>query len=154
MSNLKTYLNSYTFKDTALFPNVNGTGYDQPSVDIFGGLEQIEHASYNNTFDFYERVMVLLNKLKDAHTYFVPPCVQKFSYTLPYYFSIYQNADLSQSVKIDRTVPTTYQKYISDGGVDFYNNTEILCINLKGKPIYNQFNEPNDGTYLAAEAIA
>ncbi|KAA6372627.1 MAG: hypothetical protein EZS28_031845 [Streblomastix strix] len=73
---VKTYMNSYAFKDTSLYPNANGTGYDQPSVDIFGGLDEIEHTQFNNTFDFYEHVMVLLNKLKDAHTYFVPPFVE------------------------------------------------------------------------------
>ncbi|KAA6366804.1 MAG: hypothetical protein EZS28_037668, partial [Streblomastix strix] len=151
---VKTYLNSYAFKDTSLYPNANGTGYDQPSVDIYGSLDEIEHTQFNNTFDFYERIMVLLNKLKDAHTYFVPPCIQKFSYVLPYVFSIYQNSDLTQSVRMHYVFPSARQKYLSDGGVDFRDNTEFLRINLKGKPIYTDKGQLNDGTYLAAEAIA
>lgn len=109
---MKAYLNSYTFKDTALYPNASGSGYDQPSIDIFDSLDEIGQTSFNNTFDFYERIMVLLNDLKDAHTYFIPPCIRKFSYVLPYFFNIYSNPDLSQSVKIHIAFSSPYQKYL------------------------------------------
>ncbi|KAA6386461.1 MAG: hypothetical protein EZS28_018010 [Streblomastix strix] len=151
---LKTYLQSYTFVDTSLNPNVNKVGYDQSPVDIFTSLDEIEQTSFNNTFDFYERIMVLLNNLKDAHTYFFPPCIQKFAYVLPYIFSIYQNGDLTQNVKVHIIIQDAHKVYIKNGGVDFEDDTEIIRINLKGKPIYSETNELNDGTYLASEAIA
>ncbi|KAA6395476.1 MAG: hypothetical protein EZS28_008996 [Streblomastix strix] len=141
ISLLKEYLNSYAFIDTSLNPPGAPIGYGKHAVNIIISLDKINKSIYNNTFDFYEDIMVLLNNLKDPHTIFTPPCVSKFNY-LFFNFKVNQNeTDKSFyiTVKIDDT--------------DFIVNK----INIQGLPLYIQVNDTeidNNGTYPALEAIA
>jgi hypothetical protein len=95
MSRLRAYLANYGFVDTSLNPLGDADGYGAHAMDIMGGLDVIEAAvrngTYTNTFDFYEAIMVLLNELKEPHTTFIPPCVSKFVYMLPFYFEMEKN---------------------------------------------------------------
>ncbi|KAA6393847.1 MAG: hypothetical protein EZS28_010623, partial [Streblomastix strix] len=138
---LKEYLNSYAFLDTSLNPTGSPIGYGKHAVDIIGSLNSISaNISYNNTFDFYESIMILLNNLKDPHTIFTPPCVSKFNY-LFFNFKVNQN-------QTDKTFYIT----IKSNGNDYI----VDKINIKGLPIYdpNDNSSINEGTYPALEAIA
>ncbi|KAA6385518.1 MAG: hypothetical protein EZS28_018955 [Streblomastix strix] len=153
---LETYLQSYVFIDTALNPNQNGSCYNQKPVDLLFSLRDIKKETYINTYDFYERLMVLFNDLKDAHTYFEPPCLNKFAFVLPYYFSIYPSSNNTQIVKVSYKIDPAFALYNTSGNVIFDQNTEILQMNLKGKTIYNNSatKQLNVGSYKASEAIA
>ncbi|KAA6402212.1 MAG: hypothetical protein EZS28_002264 [Streblomastix strix] len=131
------YLSGYSQLDTSLNPPGPSIGYGNHSVDIIGGLEEINSSTkYTNTFDFYEDIMVLLNKLKDPSTIFIPPCVQKFSYQVAD-TRMHKNAsDNSYYVTIDN------DQYV------------VKYINWKGLPIFkNDGNELNEGTQLPLDAI-
>ncbi|KAA6402704.1 MAG: hypothetical protein EZS28_001775 [Streblomastix strix] len=154
ISLLETYVQSYAFLDTSLNPNAGGNSYNQESIDLQQVLKDIRRETFNNTFDFYERIMVLFNSLKDPHTYFVPPCVKNLIYVLPYYFSLFPAADGSQTVKIHYQIDPAFNKYNNGSTILLNYDTEILHINIKGKTVYTPTGELNDGTYKAAEAIA
>ncbi|KAA6378954.1 MAG: hypothetical protein EZS28_025519, partial [Streblomastix strix] len=151
---LETYLQSYAFIDTALNPNVGGNSYNQDPVDLLWALRDIRRETYNNTFDFYERLMVLFNSMKETHTYFVPPCIQKFAYVLPYIFSIFPDENGTQHVRLHYQIDPAIKLYNDSRNIMLNYDTEILYINIKGKPIYNSDRQYNDGTYPAAEAMA
>ncbi|KAA6393278.1 MAG: hypothetical protein EZS28_011193, partial [Streblomastix strix] len=133
---LKNYLSGYVFLDTSLNPPGAPIGYGKHDVDIIGGLNSISaNTSYTNTFDFYEDIMVLLNKLKDPHTIFTPPCVSKFYYI--YYYSI--------DVKRD-SIDTPYYVMIGDLRAD--------KVNMNGLHVYSSGTTENEGTMDPIEAIS
>ncbi|KAA6396967.1 MAG: hypothetical protein EZS28_007501, partial [Streblomastix strix] len=133
---LKNYLSGYVFLDTSLNPSGAPIGYGKHDVDIMGSLDAIgSNESYTNTFDFYEDIMVLLNKLKDPHTIFTPPCVSKFYYG--YYYSIDVRRD---------SIDTPYYVMI--------DNHKAEKINMNGLPVYSSGTTENEGTMDPIEAIS
>ncbi|KAA6381152.1 MAG: hypothetical protein EZS28_023321 [Streblomastix strix] len=131
---LKNYLSGYVFLDTSLNPPGAPIGYGKHAVDIMGTLDAIgANASYINTFDFYEDIMVLLNNLKDPHTIFTPPCIQKLIYAVA-------------SPQIHKN--TTDSSYYVTA-----SQLEVKYINWKGLPIYSSGTTLNEGSQDPIEAI-
>ncbi|KAA6384136.1 MAG: hypothetical protein EZS28_020336, partial [Streblomastix strix] len=80
VDNIKMYLENYAFLDTSINPpDVYGN-----AVDLHGELDKIARKSYIDGFTAYSDIMFQINRLKDPHTQFTPPCTNYFGYVIPY----------------------------------------------------------------------
>eukprot|EP00770_Monocercomonoides_exilis_P015829 MONOS_15780.1-p1 / transcript=MONOS_15780.1 / gene=MONOS_15780 / organism=Monocercomonoides_exilis_PA203 / gene_product=unspecified product / transcript_product=unspecified product / location=Mono_scaffold01353:8045-10359(+) / protein_length=751 / sequence_SO=supercontig / SO=protein_coding / is_pseudo=false len=89
---LKFYLESYVYRDVLVSPP---EPFKHQAIDVIKELDLIQSKlpasgqnTYENAVDFYEDIMDIFRKLKDAQTWFTPPCFSNFIYALPYTLSL------------------------------------------------------------------
>ena len=75
------HFEGYAYRDTYLNPPKY---HEAQTMDIVAKLRAIKPEAYTNTYDFYADIDDVIISMKDAHTTFIGPCFNLFSYLFPY----------------------------------------------------------------------
>ncbi|KAA6374014.1 MAG: hypothetical protein EZS28_030458, partial [Streblomastix strix] len=152
ISQIKYYLDGYSYRDLVL--NLTGPpiGYGSDSINIFKELDRISDLNHENTFDFYQNITQLINSMHCAHAYFDTPCFNSFEILTPYVFRFEidqvsgRHIAYGQEYESFDSFDEKYQVNIAD--------SEIKYVNILGLDIYkDETSELNEGTYTPEEAI-
>ncbi|MCJ1321598.1 hypothetical protein MMC15_006943 [Xylographa vitiligo] len=141
---LKYYKDSLEFQSTLTYLKNPPSSYQQPGVDILGGLDRIQRdvdtGVFDNQYDFELEVQNLVYSAHDSHLYLIAGATSIFSFGSPFYISsvsvdgqaspqIYISGDLLASI----SEPYTASPIVKVNGQDataFF--TQFAAINSLG----------------------
>ncbi|MCJ1290184.1 hypothetical protein MMC34_001720 [Xylographa carneopallida] len=141
---LKYYKDSLEFQSTLTYLKNPPSSYQQPGVDILGGLDRIQRdvdtGVFDNQYDFELEVQNLVYSAHDSHLYLLAGATSIFSFGSPFYITsvsidgqappqIYIPGDLLASL----TEPYTASPIVKVNGQDattFF--TQFAAINSQG----------------------
>ena len=97
---LKYYKDSLEFQSTLTYLKNPPSSYQQPGVDILGGLDRIQRdvdtGVFDNQYDFELEVQNLVFSAHDSHLYLLAGATSIFSFGSPFYIT---------SVSVDGQAP-------------------------------------------------
>ena len=88
---LKYYKDTLEFQSTLTYLKNPPSSYQQPGVDLLGGLDRIQRdvdtGVFDNQYDFELEVQNLVVSAHDSHLYLIAGATSVFSFGSPFYIS-------------------------------------------------------------------
>ncbi|KAH7824196.1 uncharacterized protein MONOS_16490 [Monocercomonoides exilis] len=128
MKTVRSYIDSYAYRDTMVNPPAPYKRYD-----ILAELSKIENTEYANGLEYHQAIATAFNNLEDAHTNYVFPCSSLFAYIFPFRF-VFEVPDASKPSEIvvkvtESTFSNLTQYFIESGGTNI-TGKQVLKLDL------------------------
>ena len=117
------------------------TPYTDQAIDILAKLDYIVNNPPETGFEFFDQVLLAIDKLNDPHTLFSRPCVSRFYLTLPFRFQFVVSVDSDTSeIDVKTYLTTGYNNlatktFVGSDTTKQLENKQVLHIALNGESI-------------------